>query len=167
MDSFCQTGITPQAILQITLSKGLVWPETELSHVISTCISIDFTVAVSTFSGFKHSHSGESRVYTKNPKYLHNGKNIADIGNRKAICRSYLTGMLCDFMLVSFVLVLPANCNNCNQTTSLRMLALKHGCDDVSSLCFPEGIGKQLAKPSQLNLVGLGRAFSFLNNAYP
>lgn len=81
MESFCQAGITPQAILQITLSKGLVWPETELPHKISKCIPIAFTVAVSTFSGFKHSQSGESRVYTK-PKYLHNGKNIADIGNR-------------------------------------------------------------------------------------
>lgn len=72
MESFCQ----------ITLSKGLVWPETELPHMISKCIPIAFTAAISTFSGFKHSQSGESRVYTK-PKYLHNGKNIADIGNRE------------------------------------------------------------------------------------
>ena len=50
--------------------------------MISKYVPIAFTVAVSTFSGFKHSQSGESRVYIK-PNYLHNGKNIEDIGNRE------------------------------------------------------------------------------------
>lgn len=80
MESFCQAGITPQAILQITLSGSLVWPETELPYIISKCVPVASAVAISTFSGFKHSQSDESGVYTK-AKYLHNGKNIADIGN--------------------------------------------------------------------------------------
>lgn len=59
-----------------------MWPETEIPHIISKCIPIALAAAVSTFSEFKHNQSGESRVYTKK-KYLHNGKNIADVGNKE------------------------------------------------------------------------------------
>lgn len=62
MESFGQSGITLQAVLQITLSKRLVQP-----YIVFECVPIASAVTVSTLSEFKHSQSNESGVY----KYIY------------------------------------------------------------------------------------------------
>lgn len=129
MESFCQAGITPKAILRITLSKGLVWPETELPHTISKCVPIAFAAAVSTFSEFKHSQSGESRVYTEKPQIFTQRKRYCKHWQQRN-CRRCVTGTLCNFVLIqSFVLVLPAKRHASDNVTETARCELWSWCE--------------------------------------
>lgn len=49
MESFGQSGITLQAVLQIVLRKRLVRPETQLPHIVFECVPIASAVAVSIY----------------------------------------------------------------------------------------------------------------------